>query len=112
MTANNVDKETLERAIAENETVCIDFWATWCGPCRKFGPIFEQVSDEYENVYFAKADVDENPELAEELSIQSVPTLIIVRNREIAFRQSGAVSAQALREIIDKTINADKTIEG
>lgn len=78
----------------------------------KIGPIFEQVSDEYENVYFAKADVDENPELAEELSIQSVPTLIIVRNREIAFRQSGAVSAQALREIIDKTINADKTIEG
>lgn len=83
-----------------NEIVLVDWWATWCGPCRRFGPIFEAASEEHPDITFGKVDTDANQEIAAQAGISSIPTLMAFRDGILVFSQPGALPASGLDEVI------------
>ena len=95
-------KENFEEVITNNDTVVVDYWAEWCGPCKMFGPIFEKVSEDFPGAVFAKVDTEKEMEIASWFQIRSIPTLMIFREKVIVFSQSGALPEGALREIVGK----------
>ncbi len=100
-------KENFEEIITENDTVVIDFWAEWCGPCKAFGPVFEKVSEDYPDVVFAKVNTELEQEIAGWFQIRSIPTLMIFRENIIVFSQPGALPEGALREVTGKALELD-----
>jgi thioredoxin 1 len=101
---NNKD-EFNEKVRDAGKLVIVDFWAPWCGPCRMIGPIFEELSNEIEDVVFAKINVDEAQELAAQFNIMSIPTLMIFKEGEVIDQQMGAVSKDMLKHFIDKNLD-------
>lgn len=92
-----------EKVLNDNDLVFVDFFATWCGPCKMFSPIVEQLAQKYENkVTVLKVDIDENSEIAEKYSIQSVPTSILFKNNTMVERMSGVISLEKCSEFVDK----------
>ena len=100
MPAIHANTQNFERIASTNEIVVVDFWATWCGPCRAFGPIFEQVSEKYPDIPFVKVDVDESSEIAEAAQIRAVPTVMIIKRGEVIYRQAGSLLATDLEDLI------------
>ena len=100
-------KENFEEIITGNDTVIIDFWAEWCGPCKAFGPVFEKVSDDYPDVVFAKVNTELEQEIAGWFQIRSIPTLMAFREQIIVFSQPGALPEGALRDVIGKVGELD-----
>ena len=100
-------KENFEEVITNNDTVVVDYWADWCGPCKSFGPIFEKVSEDFPDAVFAKVDTENEQEIASWFQIRSIPTLMIFREKVIVFSQPGALPEGALREIVTKVENLD-----
>ena len=94
--------QTLAQTINDNNLVFVDFWATWCGPCKAFGPIYEQASAAHPNIVFAKVDIDQNQDLALQADIKAVPTLMVAKNGQIIFKQAGALRASDLDDLIDQ----------
>lgn len=92
---------TIQQTITDNEIVLVDFWADWCGPCKRFGPIFEQSSDENPEIVHAKVDTEAEQALAAELQITSIPTLMAFRDGILVFNQAGALPAPALAQVVD-----------
>jgi thioredoxin 1 len=89
-----------EQVMKTQSTVFVDFWASWCGPCTAFAPVFEAASEQHPEVVFAKVDTEAQFELAGSFDIRSIPTLIIFRDQVLVFSQPGALPAQALEELI------------
>jgi thioredoxin 1 len=96
LTSENFKKET------EKGVVIVDYWAAWCGPCKMYGPIFEETSKEVENVTFAKVDVDSNQELAGQSNVRGIPTTIIFKDGVEVERIVGVREKEALKEILKK----------
>ena len=92
--------ENFEQTINDNDTVFVDFWAEWCGPCRQFGPVFEQAAEEHTDIVFGKVDADTQQELAGHFNIRSIPTLMAIRDNVVLFSQPGALPAHALDDLI------------
>ena len=100
MATVNITKDTIESTIADNDIVLIDFWAEWCGPCRSFAPTYEQMSEKYPNITFAKVDTEAEQELAGGFGIRSIPTLVAFRDQIGIFSQPGALPPEALEDLI------------
>ena len=90
MATVQLNAQDFEKTITDNNLVFVDFWATWCGPCRAFGPTFEAASEENPDIVFGKVDIDANQDLASAAGIQAVPTLMIAKQGQIIFKQAGA----------------------
>jgi len=88
--------------LSRNHLTLVDFWATWCGPCRMMSPIVEELAAEMPEVTFAKVNVDEHPDVAMDLGIQAIPTLILYRDGEMVERVMGVTAKSALKALIEK----------
>lgn len=100
MATVQLNAQDFEKTITDNNLVFVDFWATWCGPCRAFGPTFEAASEENPDIVFGKVDIDANQDLASAAGIQAVPTLMIAKQGQIIFKQDGALRAEDLDDLI------------
>ena len=100
MATVQLNAQDFEKTITDNKLVFVDFWATWCGPCRAFGPTFEAASEENPDIVFGKVDIDANQDLASAAGIQAVPTLMIAKQGQIIFKQAGALRAEDLDDLI------------
>jgi thioredoxin 1 len=102
MATIDLTKDNFEDVVTGNDIVVVDFWAPWCGPCKGFAPVFEQASDKYKDVVFAKVNTDEEQELAGHFAIRSIPTLMVFREKVVLFSQAGALPAQGLDSIVEQ----------
>lgn len=100
MSTVELTKDNFDEVVTKNDFVLIDFWAAWCGPCRMFAPVYEKAAEANPDLVFAKVDTEAQPELAASFDIQSIPTLMIVRDRVAVFAQPGALPAAALDDVI------------
>jgi thioredoxin len=102
-----LNKENFESTITGNAMVLVDFWAPWCGPCRSFAPVYEQIAEKHPDVVFGKVNTEEQRELAGAFGIRSIPTLMIFREQIILFEQPGAMPGTMLDELIAKVREVD-----
>jgi thioredoxin 1 len=102
LTADNFDTT----ALAADRTVVVDFWASWCPPCRALAPRIEALAEERTDIVVGKLDVDGHPDLAERYGIQSIPTVLVFRNGKLESRSVGLVPIERLRDLLDRTVEA------
>jgi len=100
-------QENFDQIVGDNNFVMIDFWASWCGPCKNFAPIYEKVSESHDDVVFAKVNTEEQQALAAHFQIRSIPTLMIFRDQIIIFSQAGMLPEESLKELIEKAKELD-----
>ncbi|GAA2639586.1 thioredoxin [Actinomadura fulvescens] len=102
LTAENFDE------VAQGDgIVLVDFWAAWCGPCRRFAPVFEKSAEKHGDITFAKVDTEAQPELSERFGIASIPTLMAIRDGVIVFAEPGALPEQVLENVIEQVRGLD-----
>jgi len=106
MGVNSITEANFDAEVLKSKTpVLVDVWATWCGPCRFYGPIVEDVSKDYEGkVKFVKVDADENQNIAVKYNVMSIPTTLLIENGKVKATQVGAVPKETLKKWIDKNI--------
>ena len=110
MATTQLTAETIGQTINENDIVLVDFWAAWCGPCQRFGPVFEASSEQHPDVVHAKVDTEAEQQLAAELQILSIPTLMAFREGILVFNQAGALPGPALEQVVQavKALDMDE----
>ncbi len=107
MATVELTSENFESVVGSADLALVDFWAAWCGPCRMFGPVFEQASEVNPDAVFGKVDTEAQQQLAASFGISSIPTLMIIRDGVVLYAQPGALPAPALAELITKAREID-----
>lgn len=100
MATVDVTEATFQETIEKDGIVLVDAWASWCGPCRQFAPVYEKVSEKHTDATFAKLDTEANMGLSSALEIQSIPTLMIFRDGILLYREAGALPEPALEDLV------------
>ena len=101
------EQTNFERTILDHEIVLVDFWASWCGPCRQFAPVFERASEQHTDVVFAKVDTEAEQQLAGAAQISAIPTLMAFKGGRMVYREAGALPPQVLEQLIDAVKDLD-----
>jgi thioredoxin 1 len=107
MSTINLTKDTFSDVVTREGITLVDWWASWCGPCRRFAPVFESASEEHPDITFAKIDTEAEIELSAAAQITSIPTLMAFRDGVLVFSQPGALPAQALEQVISAVQGLD-----
>ncbi|MBX2801920.1 MAG: thioredoxin [Myxococcales bacterium] len=107
MATHTITAANIEASVRDNSIVILDFWADWCGPCKRFAPTFEEASERHSDVYFGKIDTQAEQPLARSLEIQSIPTLMVFRDNIMVFRQAGALPPAALEDLLTQVKSLD-----
>jgi thioredoxin 1 len=113
MSSTALTDDTFEETVTANDIVLVDFWADWCGPCKRFAPVFEAASEAHSDVVFAKVDTEAEQGLSAAANIRSIPTLMAFRQGILVFNQAGALPADALEQLIAgvRSLDMDKVRE-
>ena len=107
MATIELNKENFKETIENNNFVIVDFWAPWCGPCQGFLPVYEELSEKYPDIIFAKVNTEDEQELAAGFQIRSIPTLMMFREQVILYSEAGALQKQQLEDLIEKAQGLD-----
>ncbi len=107
MATVEINEPSFSDIIDNNSIVLLDFWASWCGPCVAYGPVYERVSEDFPDVVFGKIDTEAEPQLAQSFNIRSIPTTIAFKEGIGVFMQPGALPEEALRDLVEKISELD-----
>ena len=102
MASTTLTAQNFEKTILEEGTVLVDFWAEWCGPCKRFGPVYEAASEQHPDIVFGKVDTEAEQALAAAANLTSIPMLMAFRDGILVFAQAGALPAPMLEDVITK----------